>query len=44
MHLLSEGRHGFGLDETAGYQFFGNFAGQIAHIFFGKEHDCGAVL
>src|SRR5450631_108542 len=39
VYLLGKSRHRFGLNETARHQFFGNFAGQIAHIFFGKEHD-----
>ena len=43
MDLFREGRRRLGLDETARYQFFGNFAGQIAHIFFGKEHGESAI-
>src|SRR4029077_240138 len=39
MHLLVKSRHRLGLDETARHQFFGDFAGEIAHIFFGKKHD-----
>ena len=27
-----------GLDKFTGNQFLGDFAGQIAHIFFGKKH------
>src|ERR1019366_2841289 len=44
VHLLGKSRHRLGLNETARHQFFGNFAGQIAHIFFGKEHDKSAFL
>src|SRR5271157_5107497 len=44
VHLLVKSRHRLGLNETARHQFFGNFAGQIAHIFFGKEHVQGAFL
>src|SRR5450759_5944460 len=44
MHLLGKSRHRLGLNQTARHQFFGNFAGQIAHIFFGKEHDKSAFL
>src|SRR5258708_23831978 len=39
MDLLVKSTHCLGLDETARHQFFGDFAGQIAHIFFGKKHD-----
>src|SRR5208282_348872 len=39
VHLLVQHRHRLGLNETARDQFFGNFAGEIAHIFFRKEHD-----
>src|ERR1700675_654024 len=38
VHLLVQGRHSLGLDETARNQFLGDFAGQIAHIFLGEEH------
>src|SRR5664279_5357609 len=44
VYLLVKSRHRLGLNETARHQFFGNFAGQIAHIFFGKEHDKRAFL
>src|SRR6267378_3885918 len=39
VHLLVKSRYRLGLYETARHQFFGDFAGQIAHIFFGKKHD-----
>src|ERR1700687_557173 len=39
VHLLVKSRLRLGLDETARHQFFGDFAGEIAHIFFGKKHD-----
>src|ERR1700681_3242489 len=39
VHLLVKSRHCLGLDETARHKFFGDFAGEIAHIFFGKKHD-----
>src|SRR5579862_2814690 len=39
MHLLVDRGLGLGLDELASNQFFRDFAGQIAHIFFGKKHD-----
>src|SRR6266849_579561 len=39
VHLLVKSRHRLGLYETARHQVFGDFAGQIAHIFFGKKHD-----
>src|SRR5229473_5364811 len=39
MHLLGKSRHCLGLYKTARHQFFGDFAGEIAHIFFGKKHD-----
>src|ERR1700687_1047517 len=42
MHFLIKSRHRLGLNETARHQFFGNFAGQIAHIFLRKEHDKNA--
>src|ERR1700733_4411567 len=38
VHLLRQGRRRLGLDETAGNKFFGNLAGQIAHILSGKKH------
>src|ERR1700675_3166733 len=38
VHLLVKSRHRLGLYETARHQFFGDFAGKIAHIFFGKKH------
>src|SRR5580658_3386960 len=44
VHLLGKGRHCLGLNETARHQFFGNFASQIAHIFFGKKHDKRVVF
>src|SRR6266481_2885747 len=37
VYLFVKRRHRLGLDETARHQFFGDFAGQIAHIFFGKK-------
>src|SRR4029077_5038060 len=39
VHLLGKSRHCLGLYKTARHQFFGDFAGEIAHIFFGKKHD-----
>src|SRR2546428_6864172 len=38
VHSFLNGRHVLGLDELSSNQFFGNFAGQIAHIFFRKKH------
>src|ERR1017187_8658385 len=44
VHLLVKSGHRLGLDETARHQFFGNLAGEIAHVFFGKEHNKSAFL
>src|SRR5215467_9632558 len=38
VHFFRERRHRLSLDHPAGCQFLGNFAGQIAHIFFGEKH------
>src|SRR5271166_6913739 len=39
MHLFVQSRQCLGFNETARHQFFGNLAGEIAHVFFRKEHD-----
>ena len=43
MHALGRRRDGCSFDELAGDQFLCDFAGQVAHIFFGKKH-CGSKV